>query len=210
MEQPRTALADGQAASVLDDFGKAGPGGKPWRENRLQGQGFFEKMGWATSADQRRRKKEIEHYREALRQILAERKRAAREEREFLMDENGISVYPMMKKLETGRPRRQQDTELLNNPLPHTDVTRHQEGRVVYPPLQQLDYRRDLERQVQEKQLEKKRAEEQYTLETVQHLESFANFWGRPGGGAPISQQHKKANISRMLFPDALHPTNVA
>ena len=43
-------------------------------------------QGWATSADQRRRKKEIEHYRDALKQILAERKRAAWEERKFRFD----------------------------------------------------------------------------------------------------------------------------
>ncbi|XP_043207727.1 uncharacterized protein LOC122373578 [Amphibalanus amphitrite] len=210
MEQPTPAVHSEPSGSVLDDFGKAGPGGRPWRENRLQGQDFFEKMGWATSADQRRRKKEIEHYREALKQILAERKRAAREERQFRLDESGISVYPLMKQLATGRPRRQPDTELLYNPLPHTDVTRHREGRITYPPLEQSHYRRQLELQIQEKQQEKQRAREQYWQETVQHLESFSKFWGRPGGGAPISQQHKKANISRMLFPDAMQPQNVA
>lgn len=60
-----------------------------------------------------------------------------------------------MKRLTGGRPRRQEETELLNNPLPHTDVTRHQEGRITYPPLQQLSYRRELEQQVQEKQRER-------------------------------------------------------
>ena len=61
----------------------------------------------------------------------------------------------MMKQLATGRPRRQPDTELLFNPLPHTDVTRHKEGRITYPPLEQTHYRRQLELQIQEKQKEK-------------------------------------------------------
>jgi len=208
-------LTDSKQMAEIEgtQWGKAGPGGAYWRDSAVTGQGFFDKMGWATSADPRRRqahikKNEVEEMKREMSEI---EKRRAMEHKE-MVSEIGTELAPLMKNSIGGKPRKDPNTgQMMDHSLSSTDVTRlavsgpqawHQGGN-------KHQYSDQLSGQVAEKQDIGARGKEMDELQQKQHFESWESFWGRPGYGAPRDSIQKE-NLMKMLhYSDAQAPNNV-
>jgi len=133
-------------------WGRPGPGGPYWRDRALTGQGFFEKMGWSSSADPRRRAMEIKHLEaEDMKKEMDEiqiRKHLEHDELRsdvsaaicllflftFLKSANclqvGVELVPLLKQHNTGKPNKDPSTGyMLRHSLSTTDVTRGQDAK---------------------------------------------------------------------------------
>jgi len=183
-------------------WGKAGPGGAYWRDSAITGQGFFNKMGWNTSADPRRRQFEIKRGEmEELKREMSEIERKRAMEHKDIVSEIGTELAPLMKSATTGKPRKDPDTGyMMAHNLPSTDVTRL---AVNAPQPWQISgnksqYSDQLSGQVSEKLTLGARGREMEDVQQKQHFESWESFWGRPGNGAPRDSVQKE-NLMKML-----------
>merc|ERR1712025_1401551 len=109
-------------------WGRPGPGGPYWRERAITGQGFFEKMGWSSSADPRRRAMEIKHIEaEDMKKEMNEVQMRKYAEYDDIRSSVGVELVPLLKNKSTGNPRKDPNTGyMMNHTLPYTDVTRAQ------------------------------------------------------------------------------------
>jgi len=183
-------------------WGKAGPGGAYWRDSAITGQGFFDKMGWNTSADPRRRQFEIKKSEmDNMKREMSEIEQRRTMEHKEKVSEIGTELAPLMKNAVTGKPRKDPATGyMMDHSLPTTDVTRlavnapqpwHLAGNKNH-------YSDQLSGQVSEKLSIGERGRELDDVQQRQHFESWESFWGRPGNGAPRDSVQKE-NLMKML-----------
>lgn len=201
-------------------WGKPGPGGPYWRERTLTGQGFFEKMGWSSSADPRRRAMQIKHIEaEDMKKEMDEVMQRKYAEYDDLRSNVGVELVPLLKDKQTGKPRKDPTTGyMLSHNLPTTDVTKAQDPKrselPAYPRMSPSDdkkyYYGELANQVNQKsqtQYAKAKMDEEQQMRHFQHWDTY---WGRPGYGAPRQQGPQKENLMKILhYPQSKSPTNV-
>eukprot|EP00090_Calanus_glacialis_P013030 TRINITY_DN21643_c0_g1_i1.p1 TRINITY_DN21643_c0_g1~~TRINITY_DN21643_c0_g1_i1.p1 ORF type:complete len:462 (-),score=133.65 TRINITY_DN21643_c0_g1_i1:237-1583(-) len=209
--QEQEKNCDISVAQHLDElegtqWGKAGPGGAYWRDSAISGQGFFNKMGWNTSADPRRRSFQVKKNEtdDMKREMSEIEQRRVMEHRE-MRSEIGTELAPLMKNAKTGKPRKDQETGyMMDHSLSSTDVTRLA-IKGPQPWLQagnQHQYSDQLSGQISEKQDIGARGRELDEIQQKQHFESWQSFWGKPGCGAPRDTIQKE-NLMKMLhYPD--------
>jgi len=203
-----------------NQWGRPGPGGPYWRERTLTGQGFFEKMGWSSSADPRRRAMQIKHIEaEDMKKEMNEVQMRKYAEYDDIRSSVGVELVPLLKNKTTGNPRKDPNTGyMMNHSNPSTDVTRAQDPGhrelPAYPrqsPLEEKKtYYTELANQVVSKaqtgQAKARMEEEQQR----QHFAHWDTYWGRPGYGAPKPQGPQKENLMKILhYPASQSPTNV-
>jgi hypothetical protein len=207
-----------------NQWGRPGPGGPYWRERTLTGQGFFEKMGWSSSADPRRRAGAIKHIEaEDMKKEMNEVQMRKYAEYDDIRSSVGVELTPLMKNMPTGNPRKDPTTGyMMNHSNPSTDVTRAQDPKHIEPhnalpafprqdPLvEKKTYYTELANQVVSKaqtSTAKARMEEE---QQRQHFQHWDTYWGRPGYGAPKSHGPQKENLMKILhYPASQSPTNV-
>jgi len=184
-------------------WGKAGPGGAYWRQSALTGQGFFAKMGWADSADPRKRgftikKGENEEMKREISEIEAKRV----EQHQEMTDDQGLELAPLMKNQTTGRPRKDPSTGyMMDHSLNSTDITKHASQKGPQPwhsAENKHQYWEQLTGQVDEKKEGGVRSRDVDREQQKQHFQSWETYWGRPGYGAPRDTVQKE-NLMKML-----------
>jgi len=187
-------------------WGKAGPGGAYWRDSAITGQGFFDKMGWNTSADPRHRQFQIKRNEtDDMKRDMSEIEQRRVLEHKELVSEIGTELAPLMKKAVTGKPRKDPDTGyMMDHSLSTTDVTR-MAVNCPQPWLQsgsKHQYSDQLASQISERQNTRAQGQEIDELQQRHHFESWKSFWGKPGCGAPRDSTQKE-NLMKMLhYPD--------
>jgi len=207
-----------------NQWGRPGPGGPYWRERTLTGQGFFEKMGWSSSADPRRRAGAIKHIEaEDMKKEMNEVQMRKYAEYDDIRSSVGVELTPLMKNMPTGNPRKDPSTGyMMNHSNPSTDVTRAQDPKHIEPhnalpayprqsPLEEKKtYYTELANQVVSKaqtSTAKARMDEE---QQRQHFQHWDTYWGRPGYGAPKAHGPQKENLMKILhYPASQSPTNV-
>lgn len=207
-----------------NQWGRPGPGGPYWRERTLTGQGFFEKMGWSSSADPRRRAGAIKHIEaEDMKKEMNEVQMRKYAEYDDIRSSVGVELTPLMKNMPTGNPRKDPSTGyMMNHSNPSTDVTRAQDPKHIEPhnalpayPRQSPNeekktYYTELANQVVSKaqtSTAKARMDEE---QQRQHFQHWDTYWGRPGYGAPKAHGPQKENLMKILhYPASQSPTNV-
>merc|ERR1711962_1303844 len=184
-------------------WGKPGPGGAYWRSSALTGQGFFEKMGWADSADPRKRQFNIKQgENEAMKREISDIEAKREEAHADLTDNHGLELAPLMKNQITGRPRKDPTTGyMLDHSLNSTDITKHASQKGPQPwhsAENKTQYWEQLTGQVNEKQGNQDMSKNVDREQQSQHFQSWETYWGRPGNGAPRDSVQKE-NLMKML-----------
>jgi len=188
-------------------WGKAGPGGAYWRSSALTGQGFFDKMGWAGSADPRKRQFEVKkgEAEDMKREITEIEMKRAMEHKDMTSDV-GLELAPLMKQQTTGKPRKDPVTGyMMDAKLNSTDITKHasMQGPQPWHSVEnKQQYWDQLTGQVDEKKQVGSKGKVIDEQQQKEHFQSWEKFWGRPGYGAP-RESAQKENLMKMLhYPE--------
>eukprot|EP00090_Calanus_glacialis_P021912 TRINITY_DN33788_c0_g1_i1.p1 TRINITY_DN33788_c0_g1~~TRINITY_DN33788_c0_g1_i1.p1 ORF type:complete len:454 (+),score=113.33 TRINITY_DN33788_c0_g1_i1:334-1695(+) len=198
-------------------WGKPGPGGAYWRNSALTGQGFFDKMGWNSSTDPRKRDIQIRRGEaENIKREMSEAEVRRNMEHKDMNSDVGLELAPLMMNQTTGNPKRDPSTGyMMNHSLSTTDVTKLaslQGPQPWHSTDNKQQYWEQLTGQVSEKQNIGARGRQIDEQQQKQHFESWETFWGRPGNGAPIRDSSQKENLMKMLhYPENSNkaPNNV-
>jgi len=197
-------------------WGKAGPGGAYWRSSALTGQGFFDKMGWNTTTDPRKRDIQIKRSEaDSIKQEMSEAEMRRSMEHKDMNSEAGLELAPLIATHTTGNPKRDPSTGyMMNHSLSTTDVTKLaslQGPQPWHSADNKQQYWDQLTGQVSEKQNIGALGKQIDEKQQKQHFESWEQFWGRPGNGAPRDSSQKE-NLMKMLhYPESSDkaPNNV-
>jgi len=188
-------------------WGKQGPGGAYWRDSALTGQGFFEKMGWNTNTDPRKRDIHVRRSEaDDIKREMSEAEIRRSMEHKDMSSDAGMELAPLMMNQPTGNPKRDPSTGyMMNHSLGTTDVTKLA-GLQGSQPWHKVDnkqqYWEQLNGQVSEKENIGARGKQIDEQQQKQHFESWETFWGRPGNGAPRDSSQKE-NLMKMLhYPE--------
>lgn len=221
LKQYERAVAQELVKYEGSQWGRPGPGGPYWRDRAITGQGFFEKMGWSSSADPRRRAMDIKHLEaEDMKKEMDEIQIRKHLEHDELRSDVGVELVPLLKQQPTGNPRKDPNTGyMMSHSLSTTDVTRAQipnrPEMPAYPSHSPMEdkkmYYAELAGQVHSKretQFAKRSLEAEQQMHHFQHWDTF---WGRPGYGAPREGKGpQKENLMKILhYPSAKSPSNV-
>lgn len=160
-------------------------------------------MGWAGSADPRKRQFEIKKgENDEMKQEMSDiEMKRANEHREMTSDV-GIELAPLMKNQPTGKPRKDPATGyMMDHSLSSTDITKHADMKGAQP-WHSVDnkqqYFDQLAGQVSEKQEIGAKNINMDEEQQNQHFQNWETFWGKPGNGAPRDTIQKE-NLMKML-----------
>uniref|UniRef100_T1HTV7 Uncharacterized protein n=1 Tax=Rhodnius prolixus TaxID=13249 RepID=T1HTV7_RHOPR len=183
-------------AATEPPWGKTGPGGQQWRTPRQVGLNFLHSLGWTSEKAFRRLEDQID--RKKPEQLMIQS--APAKVNDFKTPEEeltgGIELVPLL--------ARRRSFKKSQTHLPTCDVTNKalNEDPPAWKEIRQpQDYLRDLNNQVNHKQLQMKAEKEVDRRDCRKHFETWGRFWGRPGHGAP----RQSKNLLDVTDPYAGH-----
>ncbi|KAL1132585.1 hypothetical protein AAG570_010537, partial [Ranatra chinensis] len=173
-------------------WGRAGPGGQQWRSPRQVGLNFLHSLGWTSEKALRRLENQLDLKQPAHLMLEDSTTKKYNTPEEHLT--GGVELVPLLARRRSFKKHMQ---------LPSTDVTRMSktDGHVSWKDVRDPhDYLRDLNSQVNQKQVLIQEAKKEDLVESRKHFETWCGLWGRPGHGAP-KQVKVKENLQKMLYP---------